>query len=123
AAEASVDATSAEGFLETARDTIKPRELDPSGQAAFAAYIHRFSAANGHVLAAFGLTPAYMKTERRGFSTFEFRLRFAGALGSGDLIRVRSALTHVGKSSMRILHRMTKVGTDEVVATLDQAGV
>ena len=122
-AETNVDAMSAEGFLETARDTIKPRELDPLGQAAFAAYIHRFSAANGHVLAAFGMTPAYMKTERRGFSTFEFHLRFAGVLGAGDLVRVRSALAHVGSSSMRILHRMTKVRTSETVATLEQAGV
>jgi acyl-CoA thioesterase FadM len=123
AAETNVDDASAESFLETARDTIKPRELDSFGQAACAAYIHRFSAANGHVLAAFGMTPAYMKTERRGFSTFEFRLRFAGALAAGDLIRVRSALTHVGNSSMRILHRLTNVGTTEAVATLEQAGV
>jgi acyl-CoA thioesterase FadM len=123
AVETNVDATTAEAFLETARDTIKPRELDSSGQAGFAAYIHRFSAANGHVLAAFGVTPAYMRNERRGFSTFEFALRFTGALGAGEPILVRSALVHVGNSSMRILHRMTKGRTNEVVAILEQAGV
>lgn len=123
AAETKVDPTAAEGFLETARDTIKPRELDPFGQAASAAYIHRFTAANGHVLAAFGVTPAYMRTERRGFSTFEFALSFTGALGAGEPIRVRSALVHVGNSSMRIFHQMTKVRTNEAVATLEQSGV
>jgi acyl-CoA thioesterase FadM len=122
-AETNIDATGADGFLETARDAIKPRELDATGVAGFAAYIHRFSAANGHVLAAFGVTPDYLKTERRGFSTFEFNLRFGDALRAGDLVRVQSALVHVGNSSMRILHRMTKVGASRPAATLEQAGV
>jgi acyl-CoA thioester hydrolase len=112
-----------EGFLETARDTIKPREVDALGQAAFPAYIHRFSAANAHLLAAFGMTPAYMKAERRGFSTFEFSLRFRGALRAGDLVRVRSGLRHVGNSSIRLLHRMGNVRTGEEVAILEQSGV
>ncbi len=118
-----VDAGDDEGFLETARDTIKPREVDTLGQAAFPAYIHRFSAANAHLLAAFGMTPAYMKAERRGFSTFEFHLRFRGALGAGDLVRVRSGLRQVGNSSVRILHRMGNVRTGEQVAALEQSGV
>ena len=112
-----------DGFLETARDTIKSREVDTLGQAAFPAYIHRFSAANGHALAGFGMTPAYMNAGRRGFSTFEFRLHFAGALRAGDLVRVRSALLHVGNSSMRLLHRMANARTGEEVAILEQSGV
>jgi acyl-CoA thioesterase FadM len=112
-----------QGFLETARDTIKPWEVDTLGQAAFPAYIHRFSAANAHVLAAFGMTPAYMRAERRGFSTFEFRLSFPGALKAGNLVRVRSGLLHVGNSSMRLLHRMANVRTGEDVAILEQSAV
>ena len=38
-------------------------------------------------------------------------------------MRVRSGLIHVGKSSIRILHRMTDARTGALVATLDQAGV
>jgi acyl-CoA thioester hydrolase len=113
----------AERLFETARDTIKPREVDILGQAAFPAYVHRFSAANGHLLAGFGMSPAYMRTEARGFSTFEFRLRLLGALRAGDLVQVRSALLHVGTSSLRLLHRMTNGRTGEEVATLTQSGV
>jgi acyl-CoA thioesterase FadM len=111
------------GFVDTARDTIKPWEVDVLGYAAFPAYVHRFSAANGHVLAGFGVTPAYMRAENRGFSTFEFRLRFPGSLRAGDPVLVRSGLLHVGTSSMRFLHRMANARTGEVVATLEQAGV
>ncbi|HEV8439373.1 MAG TPA: thioesterase family protein [Methylomirabilota bacterium] len=110
-------------FIDTARDTVKPWELDVLGQAGFPAYIHRFSAANAHVLAGFGMTPAYMKEHHCGFSTFEFRLRFPGALRAGDPVLVRSGLLHIGNSSMRLLHRMRNVRTDETVATLEQAGV
>lgn len=111
------------GFIDSSRDAIKPSEVDVLGEAGMAAYIHRFSAANSQVLAAFGFTPVYSRQERRAYSTFEFRLRFSGALRAGDLALVRTGLLHVGNSSIRILHRMTNGRTGEPVATLEQAGV
>jgi acyl-CoA thioesterase FadM len=110
-------------FVDAARDTIKPWEVDGQGFAAPPAFIHRFTAANGHVLGSFGMTPEYMRRERRGFSTFELNLAFPGTLRAGALVHVRSGLVHVGKSSIRILHRMTDTRTGALVATLDQAGV
>ena len=111
------------GFRDSARDTVKPAELDAAGGAALSHYIHRFSAANGHATAVFGITPGYMRNERRGFSTFEFQLDLDGALRPGDPVRVRSGLAHVGNSSMRLVHVMTNERTGERVATLDQLGV
>jgi len=110
-------------FRDTARDTVKPSELDLFGRSALSHHILRFSAANSHAIAAFGLTPAYLRTERRGFSTFEFQLEVSAPLRPGDLVRVRSALLHVGTSSMRLLHVMTHAATDVRVAALEQLGV
>jgi acyl-CoA thioesterase FadM len=112
-----------EGFVDTAADAIKPSEVNTLGEAGSTAYVHRFSAANSQLLGAFGLTPEYCRREHRGFSTFDFRLRFLGALRAGDLVRVRSGLLHVGNSSVRILHRLTNGRTGELVATLEQGGV
>jgi len=113
-----------EGFHETCRDTIKPHEVDVLGQVALTYYVHRFSAANGHATAVFGITPDYMRTERRGFSTFEFQLEFMGGpIRPADPMRVRSGLVHVGNSSMRLFHVMTNERTGERVATLEQLGV
>jgi acyl-CoA thioester hydrolase len=111
------------GFRDSARDTVKPAEADVAGGAALSHYIHRFSAANGHAIAAFGMTPAYMRAEHRGFSTFEFQLELGGPLRPGDGVRVRSGVLHVGNSSLRLLHVMTREPGDEVVATLEQSGV
>jgi acyl-CoA thioesterase FadM len=109
-------------FVDSARDLLKPGEVNAAGRATLAAYIHRFSAANAQALAAFGMTPAYMRETRRGFSTFEFRLRFGAPLRQGDLVRVQSAVRHVGNSSLRLVHRMTGGGGD-LAAVLVQSGV
>jgi len=114
---------SEQGFIDSSRDAIKPAEANVLGEAGMAAYIHRFSAANSQVLSAFGFTPVYSRQERRAYSTFEFRLSFPGTLRVGDLAHVRTALLHVGNSSIRIFHRMTNGRTGELVATLEQAGV
>jgi acyl-CoA thioester hydrolase len=112
-----------DGFRDSARDTVKPGEMDAFGRLALPAYIHRFSAANAHALAAFGLTPGYMREANRGFSTFEFQCTFTGGLAAGDPVVVRTALVHVGNSSMRFLHVMTNERSGEPVASLEQSGV
>jgi acyl-CoA thioester hydrolase len=114
---------SLDGFMVSTRDAVKAGEVEANGWIALPAAIHRFSAANGHVLAAFGLTPGYMRDNDRGFSTFEFQLGFEHGARAGDPLTVRSALTHVGNSSMRILHVMTDERSGERVATLEQSGV
>jgi acyl-CoA thioester hydrolase len=112
-----------EGFVDGAFDTVKPSEMNVLGRGGLSHYIHRFSASGGHLMAAFGMTPAYMRAEQRGLSTFEFQLSVAGPLRSGDPVRVQSALVHVGNSSLRLFHRMTNTRTGEQVATLEQSGV
>jgi acyl-CoA thioester hydrolase len=112
-----------EGFHDSCRDAVKPGEIDPLGQLSLSAAVHRFSASNGHVLAAFGFTPRYMREQNRGFSTFEFQLGFENGVCAGDPLLVRSALTHIGSSSMRIMHVMTDERSGERVSVLVQSGV
>ena len=112
-----------DGFLDSARDTVKPWEMDVFGQSAFPFYIHRFSAGGIQAFAQFGMTPAYMREQRRGMSTFEFQLEFVGELHAGDPVHVKTALLHLGNSSIRVLHRMFNGRTGGLVASLDQFGV
>jgi acyl-CoA thioesterase FadM len=112
-----------DGLRDAARDIVKPEEVDVTGQLGLPAAVQRFSASNAHVLAAFGLTPAYMRDQRRGFSTFEFQLGMGGEVRAGDPLVVRSGLVHVGSSSLRILHVMLDERTGAEVASLQQSGV
>jgi acyl-CoA thioesterase FadM len=114
---------STDGFLDSARDTVKPWEIDVLGQSAFPFYIHRFSAGAIQAFAAFGMTPAYMRDQRRGMSTFEFQLSFGDGLRAGDPVHVKTGLLHIGTSSIRVLHRMFNGRTGRLAASLDQFGV
>jgi acyl-CoA thioester hydrolase len=108
---------------ESARDTIRPWEAGGSAPGALAAYVHRFTGANSHVLATFGLTPDYMRERQRGFSTFEFQFGATRPLSAGARVVVRSGLTHVGTSSLRLFHVMSDAATGAELATLHQSGV
>jgi acyl-CoA thioesterase FadM len=112
-----------EGFHVSARDTAKPWEIDVLGHMGFQFFVHRFTAAAMQTMARIGLTPGYMTEHRRGFSTFEFQLRFLRELSAGDLIEVRTGLMHLGGSSMRMLHRMYNRRSGELSAELSQYGV
>jgi acyl-CoA thioester hydrolase len=112
-----------DGLRDSARDTIRPWEAGGSGPSALAAYVHRFSSSNSHVLAAFGMTPSYMREQHRGFSTFEFQFAAASALRPEAPVVVRSGLLHVGTSSLRLFHVMSDARTGAELATLHQAGV
>jgi acyl-CoA thioesterase FadM len=112
-----------EGFSDAARDTVRPWEVDITGGSALSHYIHRFSASNGHSTAAFGLTPAFYREQRRGFSTFEFQLTVDRLMRPGDLVAVKSAPLHVGNTSLRMFHQLVAVGSGARIATLDQLGV
>ncbi len=114
---------SLDGFRDSSRDTVKPWEIDLTGQLSLSAAVHRFTASNAHVLAAFGVTPGYMRESHRGLSTFEFQLGLRGEVQAGDPLVVRSALVHVGNSSLRFFHTMLDERSGTEVASLVQSGV
>lgn len=110
-------------FSPTVRDRIKPMDLDSSGRLALSAFVHRFTAASIQALAAIGATSSYMKTERRGYSTFELALRVTGSPQSGDPVLVETGIVHLGNSSIRFFHRMCDPATGAEYARLGQFGV
>jgi acyl-CoA thioesterase FadM len=112
------------GFVDTFRDAVRPAETDIEGRLSIPGYVHRFSGACLQLVTRFGMTPAYMRQAKRGFSTFETRLRLIGPPPrAGDLLLVRSAVAQMGGSSIRIVHRMSEARSDAPVAVFHQSGV
>jgi acyl-CoA thioester hydrolase len=112
-----------EGFIPTARDRVKPMDLDPDGNFALAAFVHRFTAGCMQALAAIGATASYFETERRGFSTFELALQITGLPRLGSPVLVETGVLHLGNSSVRLLHRMSDPADGSEFARLGQFGV
>ena len=115
--------TTLEGFIPTARDRVRPSDLDADGNFALAAFVHRFTTANIQALAAIGGTSSYMQTERRGYSTFELVLNVTTPPRLGVPLLVETGLVHLGNSSIRFVHRMCDPVTGSEFAQLGQFGV
>jgi len=112
-----------EGFTPTARDRVKPADLDRDGDFALAAFVHRFTAGCVQALAAIGATASYLAAERKGYSTFELALQLTGSPRPGSPVLVETAILHLGNSSIRFLHRMCDPTDGGEFARLGQFGV
>ena len=113
-----------ERMVASGQDRVKSAELDERGELSLAGFVHRFAHACLHICAAFSMTPAYMRANQRGFSTFETRLHLlAPPPGAGDSVVVKSGLLAAGNSSLRMLHEMRHGRTGEVLAQMHQSGV
>ncbi|EDP65728.1 hypothetical protein BAL199_02849 [alpha proteobacterium BAL199] len=110
-------------WVRSATDLVIPRDLDRSGRMGVDAMIHRFSAAIAQVLVQAGMTPSYLREKRIGYSTFEFQLRVAERPVLGEPVDCHSCFAQIGRSSMRMVHRLTRPTDDAVVAELSQFGV
>ena len=106
----------------TVRDRVKAWEIDERGSMSLPAHIHRFSAASMQTLAAVGMTSHYMDERRRGYSTFELDLTRYDQARAGEVIDVATSVSHLGKSSLRLAHRMTG-SNGRKIAFLMQSGV
>jgi acyl-CoA thioesterase FadM len=112
------------GLIASARDRVRPTEVDARGELTLASYVHRSSIGCIQLLTAMGLTPDYLREQRKGFSTFgvDLRLEPPGPR-AGDALALASGLMHLGSSSVRMIHRLFDARTGRRVATLRQSGV
>src|SRR5579883_452694 len=111
-------------MIDSGRDRVKAWEVDERGELSLSGFVHRFAHACLHVCLAIGATPAYMRQEKRGFSTFETRFRLIGRPpAAGDGLALRSGLLAAGNSSLRMLHELVLARSGEPVALFHQAGV
>ena len=112
-----------EGFIPTVRDRVKPMDLDPDGNFALAAFVHRFTTGCVQALAAIGATASYLEAERRGYSTFELALQVTGLPRLGSPVLVETGIVHLGNSSLRFVHRMCDPADGREFARMGQFGV
>ena len=86
-------------------------------------YVGKFDEATWTFLAAAGLTPRYLREQRRGAVAVDQRLSYRRELYAGDVISIRSAAIEIRQSSFRFVHEMLNDDTGELVATTLLTGV
>jgi acyl-CoA thioesterase FadM len=111
------------GFVPSGQRVVQPWEIGNDKALSWQHLIHHFSGAGLHACRAAGMTPKYLRDNRRGYSTFELDVAIDALPRAGDRIAVRSGIMQVGKSSIRFLHRMVDARTGKHLASMGQLGV
>lgn len=107
----------------TYRGTVYPWQCDHMGHMNVMWYVGKFDEATWQVFSAIGLTPAYMRDERRGMVAVDQRISYRQELHAGDVVLVRSALLEVRSKVIRFCHRMENAATGELAAVTVLTGV
>ncbi|HEV8015856.1 MAG TPA: acyl-[acyl-carrier-protein] thioesterase [Stellaceae bacterium] len=112
------------GPVPTGLARVKAWQADEDGRLSLFGIVDRFSTANLVNMNAAGMTSTYMRSEKRGFATFETRLAlFPPAPAVGETVATTSGMLNVGNSSVTILHQMSLPHSGRRVARYYQAGV
>lgn len=111
-------------WIPTSAAIVRPEDVDWAGRFDLGALINQLSAANIQCQTGFGMSPSYMRAERRGYSTAEYQLAlYKVPPGAGAVLDSRSAVVHVGRTSLWFMHELYDRRDDTLFARLAQLGV
>src|SRR6476646_6392533 len=111
-----------EPFL-TYKGRVYPWHCDEMGHMNVMWYVGKFDEATRHFFHALGLTPAFVRENRRGMAAVEQTIQYKRELLARDVVTVHSRLDDIRDKSVRFTHEMRKADTDEVAATTTITGV
>ena len=79
-------------------------------------YVGKFDEATWHLFHALGITPAYVRDNRRGMAAVEQTIQYKHELLAGDIVAIYSVLNEIKDKVIRFTHEMRKADTGEVAA-------
>jgi len=101
----------------TYRGIVYPWHCDHMGHMNVMWYVGKFDEATWHLLVRLGLTPAWLRENKRGMAAVEQNIQYKRELVAGDLITIRSAVLEVKDKSIRFSHEMYKEDSGELAAS------
>jgi acyl-CoA thioester hydrolase len=107
----------------TYRGVVYPWHCDHIGHMNVMWYVGKFDEGTWHLLASVGLTPTYLREQKRGMVAVQQNLTYKRELRAGDLITVRSGVLEMKEKSIRFFHEMRNEETGEVAAIAVYTGV
>lgn len=107
----------------TYRGVVYPWHCDHIGHMNVMWYVGKFDEGTWHLLANVGLTPSYLREQKRGMVAVQQTLTYKRELRAGDLVTVRSGVLEMKEKSIRFFHEMRNEETGEVAAIAVYTGV
>ena len=107
----------------TYRGVVYPWHCDHVGHMNVMWYVGKFDEASWNLMAAIGITPAYLRDEMRGMVSVEHRVIYKRELLAGDIVEVRSYIREVREKAILLTHEMFHGATGELAASAEITGV
>lgn len=104
-------------IIETYRGFVYPWSMDHIGHMNVQFYTARFDEATWHFFMRLGITPGFLKENRRGMAALDQRTQYKQEVLAGSLLHVTTELIEVKRKTIRFLHRMYNSETGAEVAT------
>lgn len=102
--------------ITTYRGTVYPWHCDHVGHMNVMWYVGKFDEATWQLFNAIGLTPSFLREERRGMAAVDQHISYVQELHSGDIVTVRTKIVEVKEKSIRFVHEMWNDETNELAA-------
>ena len=110
-------------LMETYRGTVYPWHCDHMDHMNVMWYVGKFDEGTWNFFAHLGMTPTFMRANRRGMAAVDQRISYQRELHAGDTVAVRTGVVEVREKLVRFFHEMRNAETDEVSAVTLLTGV
>ena len=107
----------------THKGTVFPWHCDEMGHMNVMWYVGKFDEATRHLFNAIGITPTFVRENKRGMAAVEQTIQYKRELLAGNVVTVHSRLDEIRDKSVRFTHEMRKADTGELAATTTLTGV
>jgi acyl-CoA thioester hydrolase len=110
-------------LFETYRGVVYPAQLDHIGHMNVQFYISKFDEATWHLCAKIGITPGYIREQKKGMAALEQHIKYKSEVMAGDLLVIKSHILEMKEKVIRFEHVMYNAEINIEVATCELTGV
>jgi acyl-CoA thioester hydrolase len=105
------------------RGTVYPWHCDQVGHMNVMWYVGKFDEATWNLFLRAGITPGYLRANRRGMAAVDQHIAYRRELHAGDVVAVRSQVLEIEGRKIRFRHEMSNEETGEIAAVTTLLGV
>jgi acyl-CoA thioester hydrolase len=86
-------------------------------------YVSKFDEATWHLFSKIGITPTYIREQKKGMAALEQHIKYKSEVMAGDLLVIKSRFLEVREKVIRFEHIMYNAETNIEVASCELTGV
>ncbi len=107
----------------TYRGVVYPWQCDHMGHMNVMWYVGKFDEATWQLFTRLGLTPSFLREQKRGMAAVQQNIAYKRELTAGDTVTIRSGILEMREKVIRFCHEMMSDETGEVAAITVLTGV